>query len=125
MLVKDMMVRPNVITKDVSLVEAAKIMSSKGIGSLIFVLGSKAKGILTERDLVKHFGKRKKISRVMSKNIISIAPEETIDESLRIMRMNKVKRLPVVDDKKQLVGIISLTDIAANADQLEGEFFFG
>jgi CBS domain-containing protein len=124
MQVKDMMVQPNVIERDVSLMEVARLMSSKGIGSLIFVSRSKAKGIITESDLVKNFGKHKKISKVMSKNIISVAPKETVEEALRLMKDNNLKRLPVVDEKKSLVGIISMTDIAANAGKLEGEFFF-
>lgn len=124
MQVKDLMGQPNVIEKDVNLVEAAKIMSKKRIGSLIFVSNSKAKGIITDQDLIKNFGKSKRISSVMSKNLISIKPEETIDEALKIMRENKIKRLPVVDEKKNLVGLISLTSIAANVDHLEGDFFF-
>ncbi len=124
MQVKELMKRPHVIERDVSLVEAAKIMSSKGIGSLIFVSRDKAKGIITESDLVKYFGRHKKISTVMSRNIISVGADETIDEAMKIMSENKIKRLPVIDEKKRLVGIISLTDIAANVDKLEGEFFF-
>ena len=118
------MKRPHVIERDVSLVEAAKIMSSKGIGSLIFVSRDKAKGIITESDLVKNFGRHKRISAVMSRNIISVGANETIDEAMKIMSENKIKRLPVIDEKKRLVGIVSLTDVAANVDKLEGEFFF-
>ena len=122
MKVKDLMGQPSIIEKDVNLVEAAKLMSSKGIGSLIFVLKNKAKGILTEGDLVKNFGKHKKISGVMSKNMLSITPEETIDSALQIMNENKIKRLPVIDEKKRLVGIISIMHIASCVDKLEGEF---
>ena len=124
MQVKEMMSQPHVIEKDVRLVDAAKIMSQKRIGSLIFVFRNKAKGIITESDLVKSFGKHRRISSIMSKNIISIAPEETVDEALRMMSENKIKRLPVVDSNKRLVGLITLVDIAANVDKLDGEFFF-
>lgn len=115
---------PYIIYKDISLIEAAKIMSSRSIGSLIFVSKNKAKGILTDSDLLKNFGKKGRISQIMSKNIISIAPDDTIEEAVKLMRDNKIKRLPVVDGKKNLVGLISMTDIAANADKLEGDFFF-
>lgn len=124
MQVKELMKRPHVIERDVSLLEAARIMSSKGIGSLIFVSRDKAKGIITESDLVKNFGKHKRISAIMSRNIISVGADETIDEAMKIMSENKIKRLPVIDEKKRLVGIVSLTDVAANVDKLEGEFFF-
>ena len=125
MQVKELMKEPYIIEKDISLEETARIMSEKRIGSLLFVSKGKAKGIITESDLVRNFGKRRKISQVMSKNIISMGPDETIEDALKIMKENKIKRLPIVDSSKQLVGIISLTDIAANADKLEGEFFFG
>lgn len=124
MQIKELMKRPYVVEKDISLAEAAKIMSSKSIGSLIMVNGGKAKGIITESDLLKNFGKSKNISQIMSKNIISLSEEASVEDALRLMKENKIKRLPVVDEKKKLSGIISMTDIAANADKLDGEFFF-
>ena len=124
MQVKDIMKDPFIIDKDIGLIDAAKIMSSKGIHSMLFVENSKARGIITESDLLKNFGKHKRISQIMSKNIITIFPEKTVEEALKLMKENKVKQLPVVDKKKQLVGTVSMTDIAANVDKLEGDFFF-
>lgn len=123
MMVKDLMKRPYVVDKDVALAEAAKIMSSKNIGSLIFVSGNKIKGIVTERDLIKNFSKHEKISQIMSSKVIVTNPDETIDRAADIMRKKGIKRLPVVQDAK-LVGIITLTDIMANFEAFEGEFFF-
>lgn len=124
MQVKDLMKQPYVADKDISLIEAAKIMSAKEIGCLIFVQNNKAKGIITDSDLLRNFGKNKRVSHVMSKNLISIGPDANIDEALKIMKENKIRRLPVVDEKKHLAGIISMTDIAANSEKLEGDFFF-
>ena len=124
MQVKELMKQPYVIEEDISLMDAAKIISSKGIGSLLYVSHGKAKGIITEGDLLRNFGKHKRVSQVMSKNIISVFSEETIEEALRLMKENKIKRLPVIDAKKRLVGIISMTDIAANIEKLDGEFIF-
>lgn len=124
MQIKELMKRPYVVEKDISLAEAAKIMSSKSIGSLIMVNGGKAKGIITESDLLKNFGKSKTISQIMSKNIISVSEKENVEDALKLMKENKIKRLPVVDEKKKLTGIVSMTDIAANVDKLDGEFFF-
>ena len=124
MQVKDIMRDPYIIDKDIALIDAAKIMSSKSIHSMLFVEKSKAKGIITESDLLKNFGKHKRISQIMSKNIITISPDKTVEEALQLMKENKVKQLPIIDAKKQLVGTISMTDIAANVDKLEGDFFF-
>ena len=123
MLVKELMRRPYVVEKDISLAEAARIMSDKGIGSLVFVSGKAIKGILTEKDIIKNFGNNKKLSHAMTARVITIEPDEGIDKALEIMRKNKVKRLPVVQDKA-IVGIVTLTDILANFEDLEEEFFF-
>jgi len=124
MNIKELMKSPYVIDRDLDLAETAKLMSAKGIGCLLLVQKGKLKGLISESDLLKNFGKHKMVSQIMSKNIISIGPEDTIEEALKLMKENKIKRLPVVDSQKQLVGIISMTDIAANVEKLEGEFFF-
>ncbi|MEM4259370.1 MAG: CBS domain-containing protein [Candidatus Pacearchaeota archaeon] len=123
MMVKELMKRPFIVEKDISLAEAAKIMGNKGIGSLLFMSGDKIKGIVTERDLIKNFGKHEKISQIMSTKVITIGPDESLDQAAEVMRERKIKRLPVVNEGK-LVGIITLTDIMANFEALEEEFFF-
>jgi len=64
-----------------------------------------------------------KISSVMTKGVVTIDQEENIDSAARIMKENKVKRLPILRNGK-LVGIITGTDIIANADDLNENFFF-
>jgi CBS domain-containing protein len=123
MMVKELMKRPFVVDKDVAMAEAARIMSSKNIGSLIFVSGNKIKGIVTERDLIKNFSKHEKISQIMSTKVTTTEPDETIDRAVEIMRDKGIKRLPVLEEGK-LVGIVTLTDIMANFEALEEEFFF-
>jgi CBS domain-containing protein len=123
MLVKEIMRRPHVIERDIGIAEAAKIMSASGIGSLIFVSGKKIAGIVTEKDILENFNKNTKVSHVMTKKIITCGPDDSMDIALDLMRKNKVKRLPVVMDGN-LAGIITLTDIMANFEALEEEFFF-
>ena len=123
MLVRDVMKQPFVIEKDMSLAEAARVMSSKEIGSLLFVSGKSLKGIITERDIIKNFGKGSKVSNVMSKKVITIEPDETVDAALEIMRKNKIKRLPAVE-KGKLVGIITLTDVLGQFEDIGEDFFF-
>ena len=124
MKVKELMKKALVVDRDVSLQEAADIMSKKGIGSLLYVDGeNKIKGIITEGDLIKNFEKKENISKAMSVSVITVEPSASLEEALEIMKDNKVKRLPVVE-KGELQGIITMTDLAANADELEGDFFF-
>src|SRR3989344_7170514 len=124
MKVKELMKKALVVDRDVSLQEAADIMSKKGIGSLLYVDGeNKIKGIITEGDLIKNFEKKENISKAMSVSVITVEPSASLEEALEIMKDNKVKRLPVVE-KGELQGIITMTDLAANADELEGDLFF-
>jgi len=123
MLIKEIMKRPFVVDKDISLKEASKIMKEKKIGSLIFVSGSEIKGIVTEGDLTRDFGKQERISQIMNPKVLVIESEETVDRAVEIMKENKIKRLPVLEHGK-LVGIITSTEIIANFEELEEEFIF-
>lgn len=124
MKIKEIMKRAVAVDKDIKLVEAARIMSEKGIGSLIVLLKEKIAGIITERDILKNVDKvNKKISEAMSRDVITIEEDETLDDAASLMAKNKIKRLPVVKNNK-LVGIVTATDIIANASELNEQFFF-
>ncbi len=123
MIVKEVMKKPYAVDKDISLRDAAQIMSEHNIGSLLFIQKNKIKGILTERDLLKNFGQEENISAIMSKDIIGVDAEEDAMQALELMKEHKVKRLPVLEEGK-LIGIVSLTDLAANLEEMEGNFFF-
>jgi CBS domain-containing protein len=125
MQVKEMMEQPYVIEKDISLKKAAKLINLKNIGGLMYVPKNRVRGLITKTDLVKFFGERKKISEIMSKNIISIEPDDTIESCIKLMNDNKINVLPVIDKEKRLVGIISFVNIMRNMDKLEGDFLFG
>jgi len=123
MLVKEIMKRPFVVDKDISLKEAAKIMKDKNIGSLIFISDSKVKGIITETDLTRDFGKKERISQVMRPKVISVNADDIVESAIELMKKNKIKRLPVLDNGK-LVGIITSAEIVENFEDLEEEFIF-
>lgn len=110
------------IEHDVSVKEAARIMSNRNIGSLIVLKDNKIAGIITERDIMKNVScLGKKISSIMSKNVVTIDHNESLENAALIMTERKIKRLPIVDGGK-LVGIITATDIVANSDLLNEDF---
>ena len=112
------------IDHDVSLKEASKIMSNRNIGCLIVLKKNKVVGIITERDVLKNISSLgRKISGAMSKGVITIDHDESLDNAALVMTEKKIKRLPVMD-KEKLVGIITATDIVANSDLLNEDFFF-
>ena len=103
-----------------TILEVAKLMKKNGIGSVIVVEdkeGKRAKGIITERDIVyKLLAKgsdpyKSTVEDVMSKPLRVVKPDTTIEEAAKAMRENKVKRLPVVNDDNELIGILSEGDI--------------
>lgn len=124
MKVKEIMNKAVVIDSDINVKKAAEIMSKMGIGSLVLLQKKRIKGIITERDIIKNVSSlNKKISSVMTKKIISISPDETLDNATAVMTSNKIKRLLIVDNRK-LVGIITATDIIANSDILNEDLLF-
>ena len=124
MKISDIMKKAVVISKDKKVREAAKLMSEKGIGSLIVVEKNQITGIITESDIVKNVEKiDKKISDIMTKKVISIEAAENLESAAALMSQHKIKKLPVVEDS-MLVGIITATDIISNLDDINEEFFF-
>jgi len=123
MNVKDVMRQPFVITKDISIADAAKIMSNKDIGCLIFMKNEEVKGIVTERDILKHYHEGKKVSEIMSDKVITIESDKDLSRAFILMKTKKIKKLPVVDEGK-LVGIITATDLVASMNDSEDNFFF-
>ena len=117
--VKDIMTK-DVITIDVnkSVFEAAQLMTSKGLGALIIVDRGLPVGIITERDIVRRIVAKRtsvdlKVAEVMTKTLITVAPDTSLKEAARIMSTNKIRRLPVLK-QGQLVGIVVASDFVRN-----------
>jgi len=126
MLVKDVMKTQLVtLNADSKLGFANDIMYLGRIRHLPVVKGEAVVGILTQRDLYrasltsiltnwkenKEFLDSIKVSEVMTKNVITVAPDATIEEAAQIMIDKKVGGLPVVKEKNKLVGLITETDV--------------
>ena len=115
--VKDFMTT-NVITIDANetVLYAAKLMHQQDVGDLVVMEGVAAKGIVTERDLVRRVMAMKKpldtkVSEIMSDPLITIEEEASIRDAARKMIKYKIRRLPVTK-KNVLVGIIATSDFA-------------
>ena len=103
-----------------TIIDVAKLMKKHSIGSVIIVqdkAGKHAKGIITERDIVyKVISKGKdpqgaKVEKIMSSPLRVVKPETTIEDAAKAMKENKIKRLPVVNEDNELIGILSEGDI--------------
>lgn len=122
MKIKEVMNKAIVTEPDISAKQAAKIMSSRKIGSLIILKKNKVEGIVTERDILRNVSQLgRKVSNIMTSKVTMIESGESLENAALIMTENKIKRLPVVE-KGKLVGIITATDIVANSDLLNEDF---
>ncbi|MEM5766177.1 MAG: CBS domain-containing protein [Candidatus Aenigmatarchaeota archaeon] len=116
MLIKDVMNKDVVvISPDINLREASKVMCEKRIGSLIVIENDDIVGILTQTDILKAVAEEKDlditvVEEVMNKKIFTIDYEKTIEDAVNLMMEKRIKRLPVTKDGK-LVGIITASDI--------------
>jgi CBS domain-containing protein len=123
MRVKEVMNKVVVIDSNISLRAAAKIMSDKNIGSLIILNKDNILGMITEKDIVDNASNLdKKVTSIKQRKIITVEQDESLDTVAIIMSKNKIKRLPVMRDGK-LTGIITATDLLANSEELDEDFF--
>jgi len=105
------------ISKDQSVMQALIIMSEKNIGAIIIVDNNDLPiGIFSERDYARKVilkGKNSKdtlLDEVMTKELITVTREFKIDQCMELMIENKIRHLPVLENKK-VVGIISIGDV--------------
>jgi len=124
MKIKEIMNKVVVTNPNISLKHATKIMSKMGIGCLTIMKGKEIKGIITERDIMKNLSTpNKKISSVMTKNVVTMDLNQTLEDAAIIMTSNQIKRL-IITEKGKIVGIITATDMIANSDLLNEDLMF-
>lgn len=104
------------VSPDTSVFDAIKLMADKNVGALPVLNNGKLAGIITERDYTRKValqGKSSKDTRVWeicSNHVISVSPDESVEECMRLMTENRVRHLPVVE-QDNLLGIISIGDL--------------
>jgi CBS domain-containing protein len=97
------------------IVSAAQMMVRHDIGSVVITEGNKPTGIITERDITKQAIKggsvmRESVKNAMTKTLVTAPPTMSLQEAFELMLMNKIRRLPVVEDNK-IVGIVTEKDL--------------
>ncbi len=110
------------VDPELPVIEAARIMLAEDIGSLPVVQGDRLIGVLTDRDIAVRVVAEGKdptdlpVAGVATREIVTVSPEQPLDEALQLMASAQVRRLPVVDDGR-LVGILAQADVARTADE--------
>jgi CBS domain-containing protein len=105
------------VDENVSALEAAKIMTEKGISSLIIEKDHAPIGIISERDFVKKICAKDmmpssiKVASMMSKLQTFATPDTSVEVAVQRMVNHRIRRLPIICDDR-VVGIITVTDLA-------------
>jgi CBS domain-containing protein len=113
---------PRSIGATASVVEAALLMREEHIGSLPITDGEKLVGMITDRDITTRVvaeaadPKVTSVEDVYSRDLVSVEPDNDLQEALQLMARHQVRRLPVVENDR-LVGIVAQADIALGENE--------
>jgi CBS domain-containing protein len=110
------------IDTDKSVAYAAKMMRDEDVGIAPIVEGDRLVGVLTDRDIAVRVvaegrdPEQVKVTEVASRDVVTLDPQQDLDEALRLMARHQVRRLPVVEEDGRLVGVVAQADVAQEGD---------
>jgi len=121
--VRELMTKdPRTIRPDATAVDAARLMRDEDAGVAPIAEDDRLVGVVTDRDIAirvvveaKYPGSTK-VTEIASQNVVTIDPQQDLDEALRLMANHQVRRLPVVEEDGKLVGILAQADVARHAE---------
>jgi len=104
------------IDPDQTVYDAIALMAEKGIGALLILSEGKMVGVFSERDYARKIilqgrsSKSTRVREIMTGDPVTVTPEHTVDECMRIITHHRVRHLPVMDGDR-LLGVISIGDL--------------
>jgi CBS domain-containing protein len=116
---------PRAVQSGATVMEAARLMRDEDAGIVPVVDGDKLVGTVTDRDIAIRVVAEGKspdavtVGEIASRELVTIDPQQELDEALRLMARHQVRRLPVVEEDGKLVGIVAQADIARNASDAQ------
>jgi CBS domain-containing protein len=116
---------PRGVETSTPVVEAARLMKSEDVGSLPILEGERLVGMVTDRDIVLRVVAEGKdmqsstVGEIASRDLVTVDPQQDLDEALRLMAQHQVRRLPVVEEDGRLVGILAQADVATSGHDVK------
>lgn len=110
------------LPSETTLAEAARTMREQDIGDVVVADGPALTGLVTDRDIVVRAVAERfdpastTIGEIVSKDLVTVRPDDSVQQAALLMRDNAVRRVLVCDDEKGLVGIVSIGDLAEQID---------
>ena len=104
------------VAPDATVFDAIRLMSDRNIGALLVMEGKRLVGMFSERDYTRKVILRGKSSKttavreIISAPVISVDPQSTIEECMRLMTEHRIRHLPVLESDR-VVGIVSIGDL--------------
>lgn len=104
------------VSPDTTVFEAIHMMADKNVGALLVTRDNKLAGIITERDYTRKVAlkgrssKGTRVNEILSGQVVSVTPDHTVDQCLRLMTEHRVRHLPVLEGQ-QILGVVSIGDL--------------
>ena len=105
------------IEGDATVFDAIKRMVEANVGSLLVLEAGKLAGIVTERDYLRRVAlegrteKETEVREIMTAPLVYVTPETSLDECMGVMTERRIRHLPVLDDDRDVVGVVSIGDV--------------
>jgi len=118
---------PTAITPETTVQEAAQLMKAEDVGALPIVEDGRLTCVITDRDLAIRgvadgLDGASSVRELASKDVVTIDPQQSLEEAARLMAEHQIRRLPVVEEDGWLVGMLAQADVAAAGhDTLTGD----
>ncbi len=122
MRVRELMCRPvSSCSQETSLAAAARLMGENDCGVLPVMREGRIAGVVTDRDVCLAIARKAAaettVREVMTTNVATCGVNSEVPETLAIMASRRVRRLPVVDERGALIGVVSMDDIILRAEE--------
>ncbi|HEX4375598.1 MAG TPA: CBS domain-containing protein [Steroidobacteraceae bacterium] len=104
------------VPPDAPVLEAIREMAEHSVGALLVMQGDQLAGVLSERDYARKVilkgrsSSATKVSEIMSSPVLTVRPDQSVNDCMRLMTENRVRHLPVLDGER-VIGVLSIGDL--------------
>jgi IMP dehydrogenase len=103
--------QPYTVKASTTVAELYKHMAEYGVSGLLVEDGGKLAGIITRRDITFEKNMKRKVSELMTKDVITAKAGTTIEQAKEMLHKHRIEKLPLVDEKGRIAGLITSKDI--------------